>query len=133
MRCTADVEWTEKLQPAVLAGNTQVKRSTGHTPFYLMFGRDYDSSNLLNLITSTSKSSPTPEDNIEDASDLEIPHIATEAADPFEVPNDDNEWMTVIDETRMIDRNFAIASIKEEQKTQKRIFDRKVKRNRLVI
>ena len=133
MRCTADVEWTEKLQPAVLAANTQVKRSTGHTPFYLMFGRDSDSSNLLNLITSTSKSSPTPEDNIEDASDLEIPHIATEAVDPFEVPNDDNEWMKVIDETRMIDRNFAIASIKEEQKTQKRIFDRKVKRNRLVI
>ena len=133
MRCTADVEWTEKLQPAVLAAITHVKRSSGHTPFYLMFGRDYDSSNLLNLITSTSKSSPSPEDNIEDASDLEIPHTATEAGDPFEVPNDDNEWMTVIDETRTIDRNFAIASIKEEQKTQKRIFDRKVKRNRLVI
>ena len=81
------------------------------------------------LLINYPKSSPSPEDNIEDASDLEIPHIATEAADPIEVPNDDNEWMKVIDETRMIDRSFAIASIKEEQKTQKRIFGR----NRLVI
>ena len=60
-----------------------MKRSTGHNPFYLMLGRAYDHSKLLNLITSTSKPSPSPEDNIDDASDLETPQIATEAADPL--------------------------------------------------
>ena len=66
MRSSADKEWTEKLQPAALAANTQVKRSTGHTAFYLMFGRDYDSSDLLNLKTSTSTSKPSmnPLENI---------------------------------------------------------------------
>ena len=52
MMCSGDKEWTEKLQPAVLAANTQTKRSTGYTPFYLMFGREFDSSKLLNIVTS---------------------------------------------------------------------------------
>ena len=83
MRSSADKEWTEKLQPAALAANTQVKRSTGHTAFYLMFGRDYDSSNLLNLITSTSTSKPSlnPLENIEDASDPEISQNTTKETD----------------------------------------------------
>ena len=46
MRSSADKEWTEKLQPAVLSVNTEVKRSTGHTAFYLIFGRDYDNSSI---------------------------------------------------------------------------------------
>ena len=134
MRSSADKEWTEKLQPAALAANTQVKRSTGHTAFYLMFGRDYDSSNLLNLITSTSTSKPSlnPLENIEDASDPEISQNTTKETDPYQ-PRDENEWIKVIDENRTTDRKLAIVSIKEEQKTQKRIFDRKVKRNRLVM
>ena len=44
-----------------------------------------------------------------------MPQIATDEAVPIEVPNDDNEWKKVIDETRTIDRNFAIKSIKEGQ------------------
>ena len=52
MKCDGDTEWTEKLQPAVLAANTQTKKSTSYTPFYLMFGRNFDSSNLMNHITS---------------------------------------------------------------------------------
>ena len=52
MKCDGDTEWTEKLQPALLAASTQTKKSTSYTPFYLMFGRNFDSSNLLNLITS---------------------------------------------------------------------------------
>ena len=52
MKCDGDTEWTEKLQPAVLAANTQTTKSTSYTPFYLIFGRNFDSSNILNLITS---------------------------------------------------------------------------------
>ena len=51
MKCDGDTERTEKLQPAVLAANTQTNKSTSYTPFYLMFGRNFDSSNLK-LITS---------------------------------------------------------------------------------
>lgn len=38
MKCDGDTEWTEKLLPAVLAANTQTKKSTSYTPIYLMFG-----------------------------------------------------------------------------------------------
>ena len=56
MKCDGDTEWTEKLQPAVLAANIQTKKSTSYTPFYLMFRRNFDSSDLLNLITSPNDS-----------------------------------------------------------------------------
>ena len=52
MKCDGDTEWTDILKQTVLAANTQTKMSTCYTPFYLMFGRHLDSSNLLNLITS---------------------------------------------------------------------------------
>ena len=51
MKCDCDTEWTDKLQPTALAANAQTKKSTSNTPFYLMFRRNFDSSNLLNLIT----------------------------------------------------------------------------------
>ena len=43
MKCDSDTKWTEKLQ---------TKKSTCYTQFYLMFGRNFDSSNLLNLLPS---------------------------------------------------------------------------------
>ena len=55
MKYVGDTEWTDKLQLAVLAANTQTKKSTSYTPFYLMFRRNFDSSNLLNLVTSSSE------------------------------------------------------------------------------
>ena len=136
MRSNADTEWTAKLQPAVLSANTQKKRSTGYTPFYLMFGRDYDSSNLLNLITSSSNNDDRSEPNEDGCtSDPGCPQrdaipMAIDEADPYELPNNDDEWMQEIDETRDTDRMFAIDNIKKEQKIQKRNFDRKLKRNR---
>ena len=54
MKYVGDTEWTDKLQLAVLAANTQTKKSTSYTPFYLMFRRNFDSSNLLNLATASS-------------------------------------------------------------------------------
>ena len=56
--------------------------------------------------------------------------MAIDEADPYELPNNDDEWMQEIDETRDTDRMFAIDNIKKEQKIQKRNFDRKLKRNR---
>ena len=52
MKCDGDTEWIEKLQPAVLAASTLTKKSTSYTSFYLMFGRNLNSSNLLNILTS---------------------------------------------------------------------------------
>ena len=74
MKCVGDTEWTEKLQPAVPAVNTQTKKSTSYTPFYLMFGRNFDSSNLLNLITSPNYADMNSQMLTElDISDEEIP------------------------------------------------------------
>ena len=52
MKCDIDTKGTDKLQPAILVANTQTKKSTSYTPFNLMFGRNFDSYNLLNLLTS---------------------------------------------------------------------------------
>ena len=37
MKCDGEevTEWTEKLQPAVIEANTQTKKSTSFTPFYI--------------------------------------------------------------------------------------------------
>ena len=56
--------------------------------------------------------------------------MTIDEADPYELPNNDNESMQEINETRDTDRMFAIDNIKKEQKIQKRNFDRKVKRNK---
>ena len=106
---------------AVLSANTQKKRSTRYTPFYLMFGRDYDSSNLLNLITSSSNNNDRSEPNEYGCtSDPGSPQLDTipmtiDEADPYELPNNDDEWMQEIDETHDTDRMFAIDNIKNEQ------------------
>ena len=83
MKCDGDTEWTEKLQPAVLAANTQTKKSTSYTPCYLMFGRNFDSSNLLNLITSPNDPCMNSQMLTElDTSDEEIPECVD---DPYDL------------------------------------------------
>ena len=136
MMCIGDKEWTDKLQPAVLAANTQSKRSTGYTPFYLMFGRDFDSSKLLNLITSPNNPAFKPQPTIETKTELSHPNLTPmdidEITDPYELPNNDNEWVETIAATRKTDKKNAKQNIKKEQKVQKKTYDRKVKRNRYV-
>ena len=93
MLCSGDKEWTEKLQPAALAANTQTKRSTGYTPFYLMFGREFDSS-ILNFVTSTNPSlnaQPIIESDTELSPPNSNPMDIDDVADPYEIPNIDNE------------------------------------------
>ena len=133
-----DKEWVEKLQTAVLAANTQTKHSTGYTPFYLMFGRDFDSSKLLNLITFPPDSDIQSQPTIESDADLSQPNLTPidiaefELSNPYEPPNSDDEWVNTIADTREKAKKIAIDNIKKEQKIQKITYDRKVKRNRYV-
>ena len=130
MRSDEDTEWTAKLQPAVLAANTQRKRSTGFTPFYLMFGRDYDSSNLLNLVTSSKANAESPSTCDPESPSAESISIAPDEDDIYEPPQTDDDWVKEMKENRDSDRTLAIHSISKEQKVQKTIFDRKLKRKR---
>ena len=128
MKCDGDTEWTEKLQPAVLAANTQTKKSTSYTPFYLMFGRNFDSSDLLNLITSPNDPGMNSKMLTElDTSDEEIPECVD---DPYDLPKNADEWIDSISSTRKNDKKTAILNIKKNQKVQKKTYDLKVKRNR---
>ena len=67
-----DTEWPDKLQPAVFATNTQYKRSTGYTPFKLMFGRSTDPFNLLEFLTGATEVSPSNEDRLSDDEQMVI-------------------------------------------------------------
>ncbi|KAI6655698.1 hypothetical protein LOD99_1838 [Oopsacas minuta] len=132
MQSEGDTEWTEKLQTAVLAANTQTKISTSYTPFYLMFGRDFDSSNLLNLITSPTNPGLLTEADISEAEVSEDENIQMDANEPhpFDFPIIDNEWIENLSSTRKADRMTAIENIKAGQKVQKKTYDSKVKHNR---
>ena len=124
MKCDGDTEWTEKLQPAVLAANTQTKKSTSYTPFYLMFGRNFDSSNLLNLITSPNDPGMNSQMLTElDTSDEEIPECVD---DPYDLPKNADEWIDSISSTRKNDKMTAILNIKKNQKVQKKTYDPKL-------
>ena len=70
MMCSGDKEWIEKLQPAVLAANTQTNQSTGYTPLYLMFGREFDYSKLFNIVTSPTNPSLNSQPIIESDTEL---------------------------------------------------------------
>ena len=128
MKCDGDTEWTEKLQPAVLAANTQTKKSTSYTPFYLMFGRNFDSSSLLNFINSPNDPGMNSQMLTElDTSDEEIPECVD---DPYDLPKNADEWIDSISSTRKNNKITAILNIKKNQKVQKKTYDLKVKRNR---
>ncbi|KAI6659871.1 hypothetical protein LOD99_14211 [Oopsacas minuta] len=129
MQSDGDTEWTEKLQTAVLAANTQTKISTSYTPFYLMFGRDFDSSNLLNLITPPTNHGLLTEADISKAEVSEEENIQIDANEPrpFDFPIIDNEWIENLSSTRKADRMTAIENIKAGQKVQKKTYDSKVK------
>ena len=127
MKCDGDTEWTEKLQPSVLAANTQTKKSTSYTPFYLMFGRNFDSSNLLNLITSPNDPGMNSQLLTElDTSDEEIPECVD---DPYDLSKNADEWIDSISSTHKNDKMTAIQNIKKNQKVQKKTYGLKIKRN----
>ena len=117
MKCDGDTEWTEKLQPAVIAANTHTKKSTSYTPFYLMFGRNFDSSNLLNLITSPNDPGINSQMLTElESSDEELPECVD---DPYDLPKNDDGWIDTISSTRKIDKITAIQKISRKIKSSK--------------
>ena len=67
---------------------------------------------------------------IQDPLQLDTLPMTIDEADPYEQPNNDDEWMKEKDGTRDTDRMFAIDNTKKEQNIQTRNFDRKPKRNR---
>ena len=50
-------EWLDKLQSAIFAANNQFRRSTGYSPFQLMFGISLDPFGLLKLLTCATEGS----------------------------------------------------------------------------
>ncbi|KAI6660170.1 hypothetical protein LOD99_10511 [Oopsacas minuta] len=97
-----------------------------------MFGRDFDSSNLLNLITSPTNPRLLTEADISEAEVSEDENIQMDANEPrsFDFPIIDNEWIENLSSTRKADRMTAIENIKAGQKVQKKTYDSKVKHNR---
>ena len=92
-----------------------------------MFGKKFDSSNLLNLITSPTDPGMNSHMLTEfETSDEELPV----SNDPYEVPKNEYEWIESITSTRKNNKMTAIQNIKKNQKVQKITYDRKVKRNR---
>ena len=90
MKCEGDTG-CEKLQSAVLAANTQANKSTSYTPFYLMFRRNFDSSNHLNIITSPNYPDKNSQMLTElDTSDKEIPEYVD---DPYDSTKNEDDWI----------------------------------------
>ena len=116
MKCDGDTKWSEKLQPVVIAANTQTKESTSYTPFYLMFEINFDSSNLLNLITSPNDPGINSQMLTElESSDEELPECVD---DPYDLPKNDDEWIDTISSTSKNFKMTAIQNIKKNQKVQ---------------
>ena len=140
MRSDTLGDWTDQLQPAVLAANTMLKLSTGFTPFYLMFGRKCDIDNLLKLAKYrdvTGAKIPETLTQPSDSSKLTITieeksgtQQDTTTEDPFSFVSDPDEWIQDQINERKENLLLAKTHIQKEQTRQKIIYDKKVKSNR---
>ena len=99
-------EWSILLKSAVLSMNSTKKRSTGHTPFKIMWGRESQYEFLLPVINNASSTPRLDLDNLDDPS-LDTP---------------------VLEEERFNIYDSASQSIASEQLKQKSQYDKKVTR-----
>ena len=131
MRAESEGEWPSKLQPAVFAANTKVKKATGFTPSKLMFGRDTQSENLLNMTKSDSD-----DINIwEDTKSVDDYQNQSEQIVTFVKMSEGEtkEWNCEnIERQKSADLDLAKKNIEKEQLRQNRIYDRKVIHNRYI-
>ena len=119
MRADSEGEWPSKLQSAVFAANTKVKKATGFTPFKLMFGRDTQSENLLNMTKSDSDDINIWEDTSVDEYQNQSEQVVT-----FDKMSEGEtqEWNCEnIERQKSADLDLAKKNIEKEQLRQKRI------------
>ena len=69
MQYGRDTEWSDKIQSAMFAANNQFRRSTGYSPFQLMFAISSDPFGLLKLLTCATEGSIF---NNDDSCDAEL-------------------------------------------------------------
>ncbi|KAI6647701.1 hypothetical protein LOD99_8542 [Oopsacas minuta] len=86
-----------------------------------MFWSDFDSSNLLNLITSPTNTGLLTEADISEAEVSDDENIQIDTTEPrlFDFPIIHNEWIENLSSIRKADRMNAIENIKAGQKVQK--------------
>ena len=103
----ADTEWPKSLQPAVLSANSHKERSTGYSPFYLMFRCEN-----LPLLRYMNSKVDSDEEGIDESEEI-------------------SSWNVELEQNRAIDRDNARSNIQIEQAKQKRSYDLKVETKRL--
>ena len=128
MKFSTDNEWPNKLQAAAHAANTQFKRSLGYTPFRLMFGSEYDSSDFLNILATSFDKESTSDDSTMLSCNENV--LATEHTVPVDIdetnsskiyPTPNHEWHTSLEEDRRVVTKSAQMNVRKEQTRQKRI------------
>ena len=111
-----------------MAANTKIKRATKFTSFELMFGRKCDAIPLLNL---SRKLSTYPSEEPQSSENESI--INETLVDPFDIEMEANDDLgSEMEFSRQQNESEARVNIKIEQSTQKRIYDKKVKKNRYI-
>ena len=111
-------EWSILLKSAVLSMNSTKKRSTGHTPFKIMWGRESQYEFLLPVINNASS---TPEEDFIEEEEV----FARLDLDNLDDPSLDTP---VLEEERFNIYDSASQSIASEQLKQKSQYDKKVTR-----
>ena len=115
MIAEAGAEWPTMLQSAVLSANSNRKRATGFTSFYLMFGREFSHLPLLRYLNSN---------------DTTTTSVYEKDAD--QLVEDSSSWTVELEQSRAKDRDNARCNIHFEQAKQKRLYNLKVE-TKLII
>ena len=92
MKCDGDTEWTEKLQPALLAANTQTKKSTSFAPFTSCLGETLTPLTSWILFQNSPNNPDTNTHTMSelDSSDDEFPGTIE---GPYELPKNDTNGL----------------------------------------
>ena len=115
MIAEAGAEWPTMLQSAVLSANSNRKRATGFSSFYLMFGREFNHLPLLRYLNSNYTTT-----------------MSVDEKDADQLVEDSNSWTVELEQSRAKDRDNARCNIHFEQAKQKRLYNLKVETKRLL-